>query len=81
LFAVFHALLIISEAARKLHAEAERLIPDQPWPAIRAIGNVLRHQYDEVDPAAIWNIVQKELGPLKQSVEQVLSELRAGKAG
>jgi uncharacterized protein with HEPN domain len=80
LYAVFHALLIISEAARKLQGDTERLIPDQPWPAIRAIGNVLRHQYDDVDPVAIWQVVRHELAPLKTAVEQVLRDLRSAES-
>ena len=52
-YAVLHALLIISEAARRLGSEAERLAPDQPWQSIRALGNVLRHAYDGVDPKII----------------------------
>lgn len=69
---MFHALLIISEAARKLGGDAEAIAPDQPWPAIRALGNVLRHQYDEVSPVAIWAIVQDDLPGLKRSIEAAL---------
>lgn len=72
LFAVFHALLIISEAARKLGSEAEALAPDQPWPAIRALGNILRYQYDEVSATAVWAIVQDDLPRLKQSIDAAL---------
>jgi uncharacterized protein with HEPN domain len=73
IFAVLHALLILSEAARKLGDEAESHAPDQPWPAIRALGNVLRHQYDDVDPAAIWRIVSGDLPKLRVAVEQALT--------
>ena len=34
-YASLHALLIISEAARKLGAAAEALVPGQPWAAAR----------------------------------------------
>jgi uncharacterized protein with HEPN domain len=76
IFAVFHALLIISEAARRLQSDAEQLMPDQPWPAIRAIGNVLRHQYDDVDALRIWQLVHADLPSLRLSVERALIELR-----
>jgi uncharacterized protein with HEPN domain len=74
MFAVFHALLIISEAARRLGSDAEALAPEQPWQAIRALGNVLRHQYDEVDAGATWRIVRDDLPSLKQSIDRVLGE-------
>lgn len=74
-YAVLFALLIISEAARKLGEQATRLAPDQPWSDIGSIGNVLRHQYDDVDPEVIWSIVRRDLAPLKRSVQQALAKL------
>ena len=41
--AVERCLARISEAASKLEGAAEALIPDQRWPEIRAIGNIIRH--------------------------------------
>ena len=38
LFACQYALLIVSEAAKRLGTEAEVLCPDQPWRDIRGIG-------------------------------------------
>jgi uncharacterized protein with HEPN domain len=80
-FAVLHALLVISEAARRLGADAERLAPDQPWGAIRALGNVLRHEYGGVDPIAIWRIVVDDLPVLKAAVDRALTGLRQGDEG
>ena len=54
--AVERCLERLSEAATKLGSQAEKLAPGQPWPAVRAFGNVLRHAYDQVDPARIWEI-------------------------
>jgi uncharacterized protein with HEPN domain len=75
-YAVLHALLIISEAARRLQGDAEELAPEQPWQAIRSLGNVLRHAYDGVDPNAIWRIVRDDLRSLKQSVERALGDFK-----
>jgi len=76
--AVERCLLRISEAARKLQGVIESLAPSQPWSDIRAVGNVLRHEYDDVDPAIIWHIVTNDLQPLKQAVRDALQRLRAG---
>ncbi len=76
-FAVLHALLIISEAARRLGPDADTLAPNQPWRAIRGLGNILRHEYGGVDPNAIWRIVADELPVLKQAAERALAELRS----
>jgi uncharacterized protein with HEPN domain len=74
--AVERCLMRISEAAGKLEGSADTLIPDQPWSEIRAVGNVLRHEYDSVDPAIIWNIVSRDLESLKVSIEAALESLR-----
>lgn len=73
-FAVLHALLIISESARRLGAAAETLAPGPPWRAIRDLGNILRHAYDDVNPHAIRWIVRNDLGNLKLAVEQALKD-------
>jgi uncharacterized protein with HEPN domain len=65
----------ISEAAKKLGATAELLMPEQEWHAIRAVGNVLRHMYDEVDPAVVWRIATDDLPRLERSVRRTLARL------
>jgi uncharacterized protein with HEPN domain len=74
--AVERCLLRISEAAKKLEGSVDVIVPDQPWSAIRAVGNVLRHDYDRVDPEIIWRIVSNDLSSLKRAVEETLSKLR-----
>jgi uncharacterized protein with HEPN domain len=74
--AVERCLLRISEAARKLQGVAEVLAPDQPWSDIRAVGSVLRHDYDTINPNVIWHIVENDLGPLRQAVERAIGVLR-----
>jgi len=74
--AVERCLARISEAASKLEGTAEALLPDQRWSAIRALGNIIRHEYDSVDPQIIWNIISKDLDTLRASVEDALENLR-----
>ncbi|MBV9970952.1 MAG: DUF86 domain-containing protein [Xanthobacteraceae bacterium] len=78
--AVERCLLRISEAARKLSAVLDEIAPGQPWSDVRAVGNVLRHEYDAVDPAVIWQIVEKDLVPLHQAVEKAIRDLGEGSA-
>ena len=66
----------ISEAASKLEGSVEGIIPDQPWPQIRAVGNVLRHEYDRVNPIFIWRIVSEDLPPLKIAIQSALDRIR-----
>jgi uncharacterized protein with HEPN domain len=78
--AVKRCLLRISEAARKLEGIVDPIAPEQPWADVRAVGNVLRHEYDAVDPAVIWQIIEKDLAPLRRAVEIAIDILREGRA-
>ena len=62
--AVQRAIEIISEAARRLPDDVLARHPELPWEKIRAIGNVLRHEYHRVSDKAVWDVVQIELEPL-----------------
>jgi len=71
--AVERKLLVLSEAARRLGDDAEKLCPGIPWKNIRGIGNWLRHQYDRVDPSLIWQTVERDLPPLKLAIGKTLA--------
>jgi uncharacterized protein with HEPN domain len=76
--AVERCLERISEAAAKLGTEGERLAAGPPWQAIRSFGNVLRHAYDQVDPARIWEIVNRDLPVLEAAVLRALRSSATG---
>lgn len=73
--AVCYCLLVISEATTKLGPFAAELAPDQPWHAIRALGNVLRHEYDGLDDGTIWKIVTQNIKPLRLDAEAAIAKL------
>jgi uncharacterized protein with HEPN domain len=68
--AVERCFLRMSEAARKLGALAEAQAPGHDWVGLRAIGNILRHAYDEVDPRILWRIRNGELPALLRDAER-----------
>jgi uncharacterized protein with HEPN domain len=69
----------ISEAAGKLGPLAEQLAPDQPWPAIRGIGNRLRHEYDAVDKGELWRIFANDLQSLRSACKAAIERAHADK--
>ena len=73
--AVERCLERVSEAAAKLGDSADELAPGPPWKAVRALGNVLRHAYDQVDPARIWEIATQDLPLMAAAVEAALKRL------
>jgi uncharacterized protein with HEPN domain len=70
--AVGRCLERISEAAAKLGDMALHLMPDQPWQKIRAFGNVLRHEYDEIREDRLFEIVKSDLPGLHAAAVEAL---------
>lgn len=70
--AVERELEIISEASRHLPAELKAEEPDVPWREIAGIGNVLRHDYQRVADAIVWNVVQIHLDPPRRAVVRLV---------
>jgi uncharacterized protein with HEPN domain len=54
----------ICEAGIRLGDRAPTLMPDQPWQAIRGLGNRLRHASDRIDLAVIWVLLTERLPEL-----------------
>ena len=74
--AVERCLERISEAVAKLGDQAAILLPTQPWEKIKAFGNVLRHEYDDIIKPRLWDIVQNDLPALLAESEASLQKLR-----
>jgi uncharacterized protein with HEPN domain len=56
---------VVSEASRAIPDELKDTEPDIPWPSVRGIGNVMRHEYDGLSDPIIWRVVTDELPRLK----------------
>jgi uncharacterized protein with HEPN domain len=79
--AVERGLEIISEASRHVPANLKALAPSIPWRQIAAIGNLLRHEYQQADIRATWNIIQEYLSPLAVAIEQLIVEVQRREGG
>jgi uncharacterized protein with HEPN domain len=67
---------IISEASRRIPADLCAIRPEIPWKDIAAIGNILRHQYHSISMPIIWEVVQKDLPPLKDAIKAIAAHGR-----
>lgn len=74
--AVERCLERISEAVAKLGDQAAMLLPTQPWHKIRAFGNILRHEYDDIVKDRLWEIVQNDLPSLMEASKAALRRLQ-----
>lgn len=75
--AVERCLERISEAAAKLGDMAVHLMHDQPWQKIKALGNVLRHEYDNIEEDRLFDIVRNNLPGLCTAAQAAPQKLQA----
>jgi uncharacterized protein with HEPN domain len=65
----------LSEATRRLPSSLRDRHPELPWRAIMGVGNVYRHDYDNVAEQFVWHTVQHSLEPLLAVVESEIARL------
>ena len=68
---VQRAIEIISEASRSIPDKLASTRPEIPWPSVRGIGNVMRHDYDSLSDPIIWRVVVDELPKLKLAIRSI----------
>lgn len=73
---VERAVQIISEAVRAMPPTLTARHPEIEWAKIAAIGNVLRHEYERVDPQTMWDIATVKLPELEKVIERMLADLK-----
>jgi uncharacterized protein with HEPN domain len=67
-------LEILGEAAKAVPDEIKYQRPDIPWQQISGTRNRLIHGYYHVDLDIVWAIVTRDLPPLIEALEELLSE-------
>lgn len=64
---------IISEASRRLSSEMKARHPAIPWRKVAGIGNILRHEYQDVAHDVLWHMVHNNLPPLEKICREELA--------
>lgn len=75
LYAVLHALQYIGEAVSRLPDDVTNLAPEVPWAKIRAMRNLIAHDYAGIDTAIVWKTVRERLPELRAAVTSMLERL------
>jgi uncharacterized protein with HEPN domain len=70
--AVLYNLAIMGEAAGQLLPEVESLYPEIPWVDMRAIRNVIIHEYFQVNLSITWETIKTDLPPLIKQLQELL---------
>jgi uncharacterized protein with HEPN domain len=69
----------LSEAVNNIQRTAPDFIrqhPELPWAQMRAMRNVMIHEYFFVDLGTVWTTVKDDLPKLKQQVDRLLIDLK-----
>jgi uncharacterized protein with HEPN domain len=67
-------IAIIGEAAANISSKTRDRAPTVPWKQI--IGsNTLVHAYFDVDWNEVWNVIERDLQPLKTGVQRLLEQI------
>jgi uncharacterized protein with HEPN domain len=63
---------VIGEAARHVPDDVVAAHPDLPWPEMRAMRNVVVHEYFGVTGETLWKTACEDLPPLVQRLRALL---------
>jgi uncharacterized protein with HEPN domain len=77
--AIVRNVEVIGEAATKIQKIAPEFIdqhPQIPWAQMRAMRNVVIHEYFFLDLKIVWTTVKDDLPKLKRQIEDLLLEQR-----
>jgi len=70
-YAVVKNLEIIGEAAYKLSNEFKTKYAEISWDKIIKMRHILVHGYYQVEDFIVWEVVQKDLQPLKEQIKVI----------
>jgi len=69
-------ILQIGEHSNRLSDDFKARFTDMPWPKIKAMRNVIAHEYYEMDIAILWKIVCEYVPELQEYCKKVLLQLQ-----
>jgi uncharacterized protein with HEPN domain len=72
LSAILYQISIIGEATKRLSPTFRDAHPEIPWREIGGMRNVIIHEYDQLDLAVIWDVIQNKLPELLSLVHPLI---------
>jgi len=73
--AVIRNFEVIGEAAKRIPDEYRKKHPAIPWRALAGFRDVLIHQYEGVSISEVWQIVERDIESLRQTIKAILPPL------
>ncbi len=73
-YAVVKNIEMMGEAANMLTTEFQQAHNETPWKMVKGMRNYIVHEYFQIDSIVVWEVVTKELAPLRAQIEKYISE-------
>ena len=73
--AVVRSLEIIGEAAKKIPNSMRAEYSEIPWKRMAGMRDKLMHEYFGIDLEIVWEVIQREIPPLKPFIQKVLEDV------
>jgi uncharacterized protein with HEPN domain len=74
--AVVHQLTVIGEAVARLSTAVRDQHPEIPWTDIKALRNVVVHNYFGIDWLEVWSAASTDVPVLRSQLLEILREYR-----
>ena len=68
-----HHIVVIGEAAARVSEALRARHSEVPWRRVVAMRNAVVHGYFQVDWDEVWNVVEREMAPLRRTLGDVLA--------
>ncbi len=73
--AVVQKLEIIGEATKNVPEAIRQKYPQVPWQEMAGRGDLLIHEYYNVNCSVVWEVVTKLIPPLQLIIKQILKDI------
>jgi len=73
-YATIRCLELIGESIRQLSEEFKKANPEIEWRKIVDLRNILIHEYFEIEPEIIWDVIKNEIPNLKYFILEYLDK-------
>ena len=70
--AVERGFQVLGEAARRVTESFKAAHPEIPWSSIVGHRNIIVHDYADLSPKRIWEVVEEDLPGLAQGLERLI---------
>ena len=64
--------VVLGEVSDRISDELKSWHPNVLWKKIKGFRNLIAHEYLGIDAEEVWQIVQEDIPPLKDSIQHII---------